>query len=44
MTSMKMKDICLKIGSGATPRGGKVPPDEIAERTKESIYCREASG
>lgn len=23
MASMKMKDICLKIGSGATPRGGK---------------------
>ena len=23
MTLMKMKDICLKIGSGATPRGGK---------------------
>lgn len=23
MASMKMKDICLKIGSGTTPRGGK---------------------
>ena len=23
MTRLKMKDICLKIGSGATPRGGK---------------------
>ncbi len=23
MARMKMKDICLKIGSGATPRGGK---------------------
>ena len=23
MTLMKMKDVCLKIGSGATPRGGK---------------------